>query len=102
MAYFDSPKNRALWAKELATLRKEKERRAECVKNGIDPLAGKKSAAAEAKKEKAVTKNPLRERTSYKELLREEAKELRSKKAAVTGRTAQKTISAEMSEPVLG
>lgn len=100
MAYFDSPKNRALWAKELATLRKEKERRAECVKNGIDPLAGKK-AAAEAKKEKTVTK-VLRERTSYKELLREEAAELRSKKTSMTGRTVQKTKTAEMSEPVMG
>lgn len=102
MAYFDSPKNRALWAKELATLRKEKERRAECVRNGIDPLAGKKAVEAEAKKEKAVTKNVLRERTSYKALLREEAAELKSKRASVTGRTVQKTISAEMSEPVLG
>ena len=44
MAYFDSPKNRALWDKELEGLDAERERRKE---EGYRPQQGKKDVGAE-------------------------------------------------------
>lgn len=96
MAYFDSPKNRALWQKELNSLRKEKERRAEALKNGIDLALEEMEAKQEKKVEKTV--DVVRERTSYKELLREEAMELRNKKTAFKERTVQKEKSFEKAD----
>lgn len=64
MAYFDSKKNRALWEIELQALRKEKAERA----------AGKRpEKLVTSNKEKDVVHNIIR--TSYKELLIEEARE---------------------------
>lgn len=70
MAYFDSPKNRALWEVELKKLRDEKELRS----------TGKSSGAATAAKETAAGKGimadrPTRIRTSYKELVEEARQE---------------------------
>lgn len=60
MAYFDSAKNRALWLKELSSLREEKERRE---REGYSP----DEAVRENKKE-----NPHRVRMTYTQLEREE------------------------------
>lgn len=70
MAYFDSPKNRALWEVELAKLREEKELRS----------TGKSSKITETEKETSANLNdfadrPTRVRTSYKELVEEARQE---------------------------
>jgi hypothetical protein len=61
MAFFDSAKNRALWQKELAGLREEKERRAA---EGYVPGSDRAAARGDA--------NPHRIRTSYAQLEQEE------------------------------
>lgn len=93
MAYFDSPKNRALWDKELAELRKEKAAR-----------ANNQGKTATDKKERADM--PLRNadvnriRTSYKELLAEESAAVRSRRTEKVSLQRQKDKA--MSEPGLG
>ena len=82
MAYFDSPKNRAIWERELRGLRAEKERRA---REGYTPNEAR-SKAAQVKKEE----NPFRRRTSLKELERQE-QEAREAIIAST-RAADKTL----------
>ena len=47
MAYFDSPKNRALWNKELNELRKQRELRAQ----GLDESLNRRMEEREAAKE---------------------------------------------------
>ena len=63
MAYFDSPKNRALWEIELKKLREEKEQRSQ-----------NKGADLTRLKEERLQKreNAVRKKTSYKELVMEE------------------------------
>lgn len=74
MAYFDSPKNRAIWERELRGLRAEKERRA---REGYTPNEAR-SKAAQVKKEE----NPFRRRTSLKELERQEQEARKARRAA--------------------
>lgn len=88
MAYFDSPKNRAIWERELVGLRAEKERRA----NG-DYSYSKSSEEKSVSREKSVS-IPGRTRTSYNELLIEEAEA--SKAARKTKRTREKSMDIDM------
>lgn len=68
MAYFDSAKNRAMWNRELAELRQEKERRA---REGYKPGKSQEMLAAE----KAVkAEDPRRRRIDLAELERIEAR----------------------------
>jgi hypothetical protein len=60
MAYFDSPKNRALWNKELDQLRDLREAR----KNGLDDESVKRATRSSS--------DPFRERTNFNELMAEE------------------------------
>lgn len=74
MAYFDSPKNRALWEVELKKLREEKKLR----------MMGKKGRAEEntgpeISGRKKNTDTSYRIRTSYKELLEESRREHEAK-----------------------
>lgn len=81
MAYFDSPKNRALWDKELAELRKQKEARAKGGERN-ENTAEQKNHQMEAEVDilHQMAAGPIRERTSYKELLAEEAASIRDMK----------------------
>jgi len=80
MAYFDSPKNRALWKKELESLRAERERRAA---NGFKPVEEEKAPevekAVERKGSKLINLEQLeaieREAGGIKRVRRPEAKE---------------------------
>lgn len=76
MAYFDSAKNRALWEKEMAGLRKERARRAEIIKNGGSLEPEKEQKPVGIVEETKV----MRERTSYAQLLKEEMQANNSKK----------------------
>ena len=79
MAYFDSPKNRALWEKEMASLRRQKELRI----MGIDPSVNSKEEKDREIEQQRLDKminESYREKTSYKELLIEEAAEIKSKR----------------------
>ena len=58
MGYFDSAKNKALWEKELSSLRGERDRRKI---EGYKPQKEKEA-------EKAVEKNPYRRKITLKEL----------------------------------
>ena len=100
MSYFDSPKNRALWSKELEALKKQKERRAQ----GLDEKANVIQSEAEQPAAMSYnSSNVMRERTSYKELLREESMEIKSRRtAAGVAKQAQKAMESEMSSPALG
>lgn len=107
MAFFDSPKNRALWDKELAELRKEKEARARGSKHSAQEREADNNAvnsmnreAAMNMEETVVKATPYRERTSYKQLLAEEAASVRAARGERT-RTVQKTKAHEMgAEPM--
>ena len=76
MAYFDSPKNRALWDKELSSLRKERQERLEAPKHKQEEMRQK----LEESKKAAVTP-VFRARTSYKELLAEEARAIKARRS---------------------
>ena len=66
MAYFDSPKNKAIWEKELGYLKEEKQRR----------MSGGPANVKESEREVNTTQQSLssshRVRTSFAELLKEE------------------------------
>lgn len=64
MAYFDSPKNRAMWEKEMTALRSERKIRES---GGFAPAAGIQEGAA------AAEKTVKRELTNFRELQREES-----------------------------
>lgn len=74
MAYFDSPKNRALWERELAGLKEEKRLR----QSGISP-----KGKPEMKKQEEVARvnTPYRTRTSFQELMKEETESLRKSRS---------------------
>lgn len=110
MAFFDSPKNRALWDKELAELRKEKEARANKNKHGahereeginnemashMSREAGMANNMEEMSRNSFAATTPFRERTSYKQLLAEEAASVRAARSDKS-RTVQKSKSQEM------
>lgn len=69
MAYFDSAKNRAMWNRELAELRQEKERRAI---EGYKPGQTEKTKAAE--KAAKESNDPRHRRINLAELERIEAR----------------------------
>ena len=73
MAYFDSAKNRALWQEELSRLTREREKRE---RGEVPGLRGKVSKTAG---------NPLVQRITFAELLREEERALGKEKAKRTG-----------------
>lgn len=77
MAYLDSPKNRALWTKELNDLKKRKAER----KKGEDKVfeENTKEAAADRTFSNSLA-GAYRIRTSYKELLREEQQSILARK----------------------
>lgn len=75
MSYFDSPKNRAMWERELGGLREEKQKRAE---NGYKPLPAYRNAAASQ-----ITDNPDRKKINFETLLREEARAMKQNGAQV-------------------
>lgn len=81
MAYFDSPKNRAIWEKELTSLRAEKERRAQ---NGYKPTEQQQKTAAADRKD-----NPFRRRISLQELEEMELRERRKTKERAPQRSAK-------------
>lgn len=82
MSYFDSPKNRAMWERELKGLRAEKERRA---REGYEPGA---RGPSEGGREKD---NPMRRRITLQELERQELEEsgIRRVPRPGRGRSAQ-------------
>ncbi|MCQ2517790.1 MAG: hypothetical protein MJ119_03425 [Lachnospiraceae bacterium] len=87
MAYFDSPKNRALWNKELNELRKQRELRAQ----GLDESLNRRMEEREAAKE-VTMETAYRERTSYKELLAEETASIQNaRKERVAEKKLEKT-----------
>ncbi len=70
MAYFDSPKNRALWEVELTKLREEKELRS--TGKSSKTMAADENVSGDLKKSGDL---PTRVRTSYKELVEEARQE---------------------------
>lgn len=78
MAYFDSPKNKALWNRELNDLRKKKELRAQ----GLDTSFNEE--VIKEQKQKDYETNLLnREPVTYKELLQEETEAVKQAKKSV-------------------
>lgn len=90
MAYFDSPKNKALWEKELAGLRKMKEERRagdnHSKVSSDEAISTDKNSVREGSKVSSV----YREKTSYKQLLLEEAASVRSRRKLETSKAATK------------
>lgn len=82
MAYFDSPKNRALWEVELKKLREEKKLREMGKKSGLAANTGPETSG-----KKKNTDTPYRIRTSYKELLEESRREHETKHGGRRQRT---------------
>ena len=83
----DSPKNRALWNKELNELRKQRELRAQ----GLDESLNRRMEEREAAKE-VTMETAYRERTSYKELLAEETASIQNaRKERVAEKKLEKT-----------
>lgn len=68
MAYFDSPKNRAMWERELQGLRRERENR---IINGYKP--GNQGQQADSPRE---NENPFRRRITLAELEQREVQTL--------------------------
>jgi hypothetical protein len=87
MAYFDSPKNRALWNKELDQLRTLREAR----KNGLDDESVKRATRARS--------DPLRERTNFNELMAEERAE---KRRSISPAKTSPTLSREREKSMAG
>ena len=83
MAYFDSPKNRALWEVELNKLRREKALRSQGQSG--------EAAVSHTGPEKDGGQQPTRVRTSYKELL----EEARQEHLAARGGRAMRNLSHE-------
>ena len=79
MSYFDSPKNRAIWERELKALRVEKERRA---REGYRPQPARPEKAVKPREE-----NPFRRRVTLAELERAEHEEIRARRAKRPQRT---------------
>lgn len=83
MAYFDSAKNRAMWQRELASLDRERERRA---REGYSPDSGK----TEVQKKEAD--NPFRKKITFVQLEQEEAEASRKAGPGI-GRTRERSVS---------
>ena len=109
LAYFDSPKNRALWDKELESLDAERERRKE---EGYRPKQAGRSAGSAAKtaggrdryadnpKVRRITLKELEEierRASGRDVSGEKANERRRAKQAAMRRQKEKEQQAEQS-----
>lgn len=72
MSFFDSPKNRAIWEREMRTLHAEKERRA---------MEGYKPEESLRREPQSMnTGNPFRKKISFQELVRQEELEKGAKK----------------------
>ncbi len=81
MAYFDSPKNRAMWERKMAGLREEKQRRKE---NGYTPEKKEQKRADEAE-------NPFRKKIGLERLeqMERESSGIRRVKRPVRNRAVQ-------------
>lgn len=94
MAYFDSPKNRAMWERRLADLRVEKERRKE---EGYMPQE-------QTKQEQVMNdSNPFRRRITYAQLEEQERIAMESRRVKRPVRAARREMDGvrrEKSEPV--
>ena len=89
MAYFDSPKNRAMWERRLADLRVEKERRKE---EGYMP-----------QEQVMNDSNPFRRRITYAQLEEQERIAMESRRVKRPVRAARREMDGvrrEKSEPV--
>lgn len=84
MAYFDSAKNRAMWQREMASLDRERERRA---REGYSPDSRKTTV------QKKEADNPYRKKLTFAQLEREEAESSR-KAGPGAGRVREHTVSA--------
>lgn len=90
MAYFDSPKNRALWEIELKKLKEEKEFRSQ--NKGLD--------LAHLKEERLHKQmDAVRKKTSYKELVMEE-EEARGIRHTESARAKKMDLAPGLKEPV--
>ena len=87
MSYFDSPKNKAIWERELRELKKEKRKREV---NGYKPEKGEVN--------ETQTKNPFRKKITFLEL---EASVIPQKKTETRSRqrTVTQTKSLKNPEP---
>lgn len=91
MGYFDSPKNKALWNKELSRLRQEREAR----------KRGEPSESVETRKEQMrEAEGPKKERVTYQQLLAEEQGEKKNRLESRRGmvRRKEKEMTAETPE----
>lgn len=95
MSYFDDPKNKAAWDKELAALKKEKEARISRM-----AAAGEKQERSmhepAFESERDISDTPTREKITYAQLLMEESMAIQAKKSTTAQRTLQKEASLEM------
>lgn len=98
MSYFDDPKKKAAWEKELNALKQEKAalagrpaatRNAPSAENSLD-------RAQETERSAMYESAPTRERISYAQLLIEENMAVQAKKTMAAERTLQKEVSFEM------
>lgn len=98
MSYFDDPKKKAAWEKELNALKQEKAalagrpaatRNAPSAENSLD-------RAQEIGNSAMYEGAPTRERISYAQLLIEENMAVQAKKTMAAERTLQKEVSFEM------
>ena len=98
MSYFDDPKKKAAWDKELNALRQEKAARAGRAAAAGDTLSAEKSLdrAQEIGNSVAYESAPTRERISYAQLLIEENMAVQAKKSMAAERTLEKEVSFEM------
>lgn len=95
MAYFDSPKNRAIWNRELEMLRSEKEYR-KTHPEAAKPAHQRAPSAADVIDERGVI---LRERVSYDILLAEEREARTGKAPRDVGKTPTVEREREKSKP---
>ncbi len=97
MSYFDDPKKKAAWDKELDALKKEKAARAGRA-SAADTLSAEpqRDMAQAAERSAAYESAPTRERISYVQLLMEENMAVQAKKTMTAERTLEKEVSFEM------
>lgn len=98
MSYFDDPKKKAAWEKELNALKQEKAALAGRPAATRNALSAENSLdrAQEIESSVMYESAPTRERISYAQLLIEENMAVQAKKTMAAERTLQKEVSFEM------
>ena len=91
MSYFDSPKNRAIWERELNGLRAERERRK---REGYRPQIDEKQAVSAEKKEQ----NPYRRKITLQELEQQEREAVQTARAQKAQRIKEKASQRDMED----